>query len=250
VNQTAYSERSFTIEGIELAYPTGFRDGQSAMGIFAVHSGPAQALIESSGFEVAEIFPGKTLLNLVCVHYTDTDCGQYEEIALAFAVKPCGNGFQIPYLSTWWSLLRGTIATYTWCLPVSSVLSQQCGIQMWGFPKTVETLTHRKEEGIAVFEWLRGEDRVLEISIPATGDKDQAEISPPVYSLLDGRAVVSYLTQTYSGVGYHRGSYRIELGEDAMSDTLRALGLPKKPLLAAWNSHLKFTMSTPADLPG
>jgi len=62
-------------------------------------------------------------------------------------------------------------------------------------------------------------------------------------------AVITAVAQTYSGLGYHRDGYRIKLGEDPMSDTLRSLGLPKKPLLAVWNSHLKFTMSAPEDLP-
>jgi hypothetical protein len=243
-----FIERTFCIEGVDLAYPTHFRDGQSVVGLYAVHSKPAQALIADSGFEVAELWPGKTLLNLVCVHYTDTQCGAYEEIAFAFSVKPPHRALQVPYLSTWWSMLRGTIATFTWCLPVSSVLSQQCGIQMWGFPKTVEHLSHTNEQGLASFEWKRQGKRVLKVSIPSIGDREGGEISPGVYSVIDGQAMVSYLTQSYRGVGYHRNDYRLQLGEDQMSDTLRSLGLPKKPLLASWNGHLKFSMSAPVEL--
>jgi hypothetical protein len=78
------STRRFEIEGQNLGYPTSFRGGSSSMGLFVVPASVANALIYDSGFQVAKIAPGRASLVLSCVHYTDSDCGAYNEIALSF----------------------------------------------------------------------------------------------------------------------------------------------------------------------
>ncbi|HJO23176.1 MAG: hypothetical protein QF890_11045 [Myxococcota bacterium] len=55
----AASARRFEIEGKTLGFPTLFQDGSSAIGIFAVPASGAQALIRETGFEVAELWPGR-----------------------------------------------------------------------------------------------------------------------------------------------------------------------------------------------
>lgn len=74
------SARRFEIEGRNLGYPTEFRDGSSIGGLFVVGAQAANELISESGFEVAEIAPRRACFALTYVHYTDTDCGAYEEI--------------------------------------------------------------------------------------------------------------------------------------------------------------------------
>jgi hypothetical protein len=60
--------KRFEIEGEELGYPTQFRDGCSAAGLFVVRSAVAQELIPDSGFEIAEIAPGRGILALIGGH--------------------------------------------------------------------------------------------------------------------------------------------------------------------------------------
>lgn len=245
-----YKDKVFTLEGKELSYPTCFRDGSSSMGVFSVSAAVADDIIADSGFKSARIAPGRTALSLICVHYTDTDCGQYEEIALAFFVQRRGRQARagIPYLSTWRDILRGNIASYTWCLPVSSTLSRDCGKFMWGFPKTLERIDYELAGDRTKSSWMADDELVLSYSVPAKGDGTSDTISPPVYSILDGQPVVSYLTQRYSKVGRHGRDGIVELGNHPAADPLRRLGLPKKPLIAAWNGHLEFEMSHPEPL--
>ena len=245
-----YKNRVFQLEGRELSYPTRFYDGSSAMGIFSVPARIADDLIADSGFTTARIAPGRTALSLICVHYTDTECGSYEEIAMAFFVKRLGHQARpaIPYLSTWWDIVRGNIASHTWCLPVSSTLSRDCGIFMWGFPKTLERIEYQLEAGRAQTSWMIDDELVLSYSVPASGSKDAKEISPPVYSVLEGKPHVSYLTQRYSQVGHHGRDGILTLGRHPAADPLRQLGLPKKPMIAAFNGHLEFEMSHPRPL--
>jgi hypothetical protein len=247
---TDYKNRVFQLEGRELSYPTRFYDGSSAMGIFSVPAPIADDLIADTGFTTARIAPGRTALSIICVHYTDTQCGAYEEIAMAFFVKPHGHQHRasIPYLSTWLDIVRGNIASHTWCLPVNSTLSRDCGIFMWGFPKTLERIDYEKQAGRTKSSWMINDELVLSYSVPVSGSKDAKEISPPVYSLLEEKPYVSYLTQRYSQVGHHGRDGILKLGKHPAADPLRRLGLPKKPLIAAFNGHLEFEMSHPQPL--
>lgn len=244
-----HSTRQFRIDGRELSYPTDFRDGSSCMGLFLVDADRADELILESGFKVARVSPGKGLLSLICVHYTDSDCGSYEEIALAFFVDKEGGGWRVPFLGNWYDLLRSGVASYTWRLPVTTVLSRDAGIEMWGFPKTLETIEYQCLDRRASFCWRSGEEVVLRFSVPASGRRQPDTFTSPVYSVFEGEHHVSYLTQSYRDTGYHLfGGVEIQLGAHPVADELRGLGLPRRPLAAAWNGHVAFKMSAPERL--
>jgi hypothetical protein len=248
--------KRFEIEGVELGYPTRFRDGSSAAALFVVDSRVAQRLIDGTGFENAEILPGKGVLAFTCVHYTDTDCGVYEETAQAFFVRRLDRAGSrldsVPgigaYLSSWRNLLAGNVASYTWRLQVTTRLSQQCGLQMWGFPKELAEIDFERRAGRADCR-LRMDDRdVFHFSVKADGTRTPEPITSSVYSIHDGSAHVSHLTQSYRETGYFPGRASVELGDHPLADELRALGLPKRPLLATWNGHLAFSMTEPQKL--
>lgn len=83
-SESPHADRRFNIEGNDLGYPTLFHAGSASVGMFVVASKVANELIAGSGFTAAEIAPGKAVMSLACVHYTDIECGTYEEIACAF----------------------------------------------------------------------------------------------------------------------------------------------------------------------
>lgn len=243
--------RRFTIEGQDLGYPTRFRDGASMMAAFAVPHSAATRLISDSGFRPAQVLPGRGLLSMNCVHYLETDCGTYDEVALAILVEdpstPTGRSgvaSRRPRLRTWRSLMDATIGAYSWRLGVSTTLARDCGIRMWGFPKVVGDVRFTRDDATAEMSWAQDGELVLRYRGPATGTRTPKQISPAVYSLLDGRPHVGHLTQRYTGVGYHLGG-SIDLGPHAFADELRALGLPRRPLVSVWNGHLSFEMSAP-----
>lgn len=240
--------RRFDIEGKTLGYPTRFRDGSSLAGIFVVKSDVANSLIEASGFRVAEVAPGRALLVLTGVHYTDTDCGEYEETAFAFFVEQLGRASSPRYLGPWLDLARGDITSFTWKLQVTTRLSQQAGIQMWGFPKTLDEIDFQQQNGEARCR-LRMDGRdVFEYAMPARGRQTPSPITSRVYSIHEGAPHASFLTQGYRDVGNRPGGGRLRLGDHPLADELRRLGLPRRPLLATWSGHLDFSMSAPEKL--
>jgi hypothetical protein len=249
--------RRFSIEGHDLGYPTSFRDGSSMMAAFAVPLGAATNLLAPSGFTPAQILPRRAIVSLNCVHYIDTDCGTYEEVALAILVENPSDGAgaggwvsRVPGLGTWSDLVGGAIGGHSWRLGVSTTLSRDCGLEMWGFPKVVGDLTFERSDESAVMSWVQDGDLVLRYRGPATGTRTPKEISPPVYSIHEGVPHVGHLTQRYTGVGYHLGGGTLELGPHPFADELRGLGLPRRPLASIWNEHLEFEMSAPRPIEG
>ena len=249
--------RRFTIEGHDLGYPTSFRDGASMMAAFVVPLPAATRLIAESEFRPAQVLPGRGVMSMNCVHYVDSDCGTYDEVALAILVEdpsaPTGRtrlASRLPRLRTWRSLVDATIGAHSWRLGVSTTLSRDCGIQMWGFPKVVGDVSFTRHDTTAAMSWFQDGELVLRYRGPATGSRTPAEISPPVYSILGGRPHVGYLKQRYTGVGYHLRGGSIDLGPHTFADELRSLGLPRRPLVSVWNEHLSFEMSAPQPISG
>ncbi len=240
--------QTFQIEGQKLGYPSLYRDGSSALGAFIVPSRAANALIAESGFEVAEVAPGRAIFSLVCVHYTDSDCGVYEEISLGFFVKKLGPITGLPYLRTWRDIVRGEAPSFSWRLPVTSRLARDAGIFMWGFPKTIENIGFEVSNGRASFALRMDDTEVLRYSVPAKGKRSQPATSSPVYSVFEGAPHVSQLTQEFRDVGIWLGAGPLELGEHPFAEDLRTLGLPRRPLLSTWMGHLAFEMSAPEKL--
>ena len=240
------STSSFDIDGRTLRYPTMFRDGHSAAGLFLVPIDRAAERLASTPFSPAMVLPGRGVCSLVCVHYTDTDCGVYHEIAVSLFVDPPdrrGGALGLP--RTWRDVLSGQIATHTVLLPVTTELARDAGIQMWGFPKHLADLESERQPESIAFTWREGDQTVLRYSVPTSGDDEPDEISPPVYSLIDGQVHVSRLTQRYTGVGRRFRGGNLELGTHPIADDLRRLGVGRTPMLSIWNEHLEFEMSAP-----
>lgn len=238
----------FPIEGVELAYPATFRDGQSTTAMFVVPAEPVAHRIADSGFTPAQVLPGRTVVVLACVHYTDTDCGAYEEIALSCLVEPLEAPQRGP-VGTIRALLDGAAPTYTWHLGVTTELSRQAGLQMWGFPKVLADIAYERDEHEARFTWREAGQLVLSWTMPTRGDRRTPPIAPPTYSVLDGQRVVGHLDQQYKDVGIVPFGGALELGRAPLADELRDLGLGRRPVAAIWNGHLYFTMSAPTPLP-
>jgi hypothetical protein len=241
--------RRFEIEGTSLAFPARFPDVSSAVGLFSVPADAAQALIRDGGFEVAELWPGRAAFSLACCHYRESDCGVYDEIALAFFVKPMhGRPSGIPYLGTWLDIARNASATHVWKLPVTTRLANDAGVSMWGFPKTIEAIDFAEGEGRATFRLRMDGCEVLSYSVPATGKRKQPPSASAAYSLYEGAPHVTTLKSEYADVGLHIGGGRLQLGDHPLADELRGLGLPRRPLLATWIRRLSLEVGPPEKL--
>jgi hypothetical protein len=243
------SARRFDIEGESLGFPSLYPDGSSAVGLFMASSSGAQELIRDSGFEVAELLPGRAAFSLACVTYRESDCGIYNEISLAFFVKPKhGRPNRIPYLGTWLDIARGDAATYVWKLPVTSKLANDAGVLMWGFPKTIEEIEFERIDGRAVFTLRMGGREVLSYSVEASGHRHLPRSASAVYTLYEGAPQVSFLESECHEVAARAGGGRLELGDHPVADTLRDLGISRRPVVSTWMGRTSFWVGPPQKL--
>lgn len=246
MSSTPAPDQRFSLQGVDVGYPTTFHQGHSLMGLFPVSAATADRHLARHSIRAARIWPGRAMLSLIGVRYDESDLGSYDELALTFfAELPGGRGRNVPIVSNWSKVLRGTIPSFAWHLPVTTELSRDGGVQMWGFPKIVADITVAVVNDVASVTWLDGGDLVLRYSVPAVGNATLGPLSPPVITRLHDQTHVSHLTQTYGEVGRHRTGGELELGQHPVADDLRELGIRATPMLGVWNGRLQFEMSAP-----
>ena len=242
------SERHFEIEGQSLGFPSLYQDASSALGLFLVPSRAANALIQDSGFKVAQVAPGWAIFSLSCVDYRDSDCGPYREISMAFFVKKYGRAIGIPYLGTWLDIRRDRAATFIWKLPVTTRTAHDAGILMWGLPKTIDEIDFNIADENATFDLNVEGRKVLSYTVRAVGKSNQPRGTSALYSIYEGSPHVTYLSHEYQDMGIQFRGGDLQLGDHPIADQLRSLGLPRQPLIASWIGKLALEVGAPEKL--
>lgn len=240
---------SYEIQGRTVTFPVEVRDASGAIAGFLVSSREAAKRI-GDAFEIVEFLPGRTLMMLGCIDYKDNDLGDYNEVAINFFIRQKGASKGFPYLSAWRGMTGGGMPSYSWKMPVNQSFTRDAGALIWGFPKTVERIdfdSSREGRFHALLE-MDGQ-KVLEIDLPRGGDKEQPVSASVGYSYIEGVPHQTSFTQRVSEMGANRGgSVEISLGPHPIADDLRALGLPKKPLMAMWMGKMVMQFGPPTKL--
>ena len=236
----------FDIQGRSITFPVEVRDASGAIAGFLVSSRVANELV-GEAFEIVDFLPGRTLFMLGCIDYKDNDLGDYNEVAMNFFVRLPGASKGFPYLSAWRAMARGGLPSFSWKMPVDQSFTCEAGSTIWGFPKTVERIDFDSSRD-GRFHGLLEMDgkKVFEIDMPRGGDRAQPATSGLAYSTIEGVPHQTVFTQRSSQLGVHRGSrVELSLGNHAIADNLRSLGLPKKPLMATWIGKMAMSFDPP-----
>jgi hypothetical protein len=236
--ETHPPQPSYQIQGREVTMPCIVRDAASGAATYLVRSAPARALVPPE-FEVAEVAPGRTVMSLAIIDYRDNDLGDYNEVSITFFVRPRGASKGIPYLGSIVDFLRQKLGTYIYKLPVNQSFTCEAGRTIWGFPKTVEQIDIDYAETSARCRLVMDGQLVLDVTLPRGGEKTMPEREMATYTLINGVAHRTSSTMGGRGFGVHGGGrVALELGGHPIAQDLRRLGLPKKPLMCAWNEHM------------
>lgn len=241
---------SYEIQGQTVTFPVEVRDASGAIAGFMVSSRVANRLV-GDAFEIVEFLPGRTLFMLGCIDYKDNDLGDYNEVAMNFFVRKKGAPRGFPYLGAWRAMGGGgDLPSYSWKMPVDQSFTRDAGAIIWGFPKTIEKI----DFDYGTPERFRGRlemdgKLVFEIDMPRGGEKSQPASPGIGYSYIEGVPHVTAFTQKTSELGVARGgSVEITLGDHPIADDLRALGLPKKPMMATWAGKMEMQFEAPEKL--
>ena len=246
----ASADADYVIQGRRISFPVEVRDACGAIAAFVVPSAAAAELV-GDAFEIVDFLPGRTLLMLGCIDYRDNDLGDYNEVAMNFFVRRKGAASGgLPYLGAWRDMGSGALPTYSWKMPVNQSFTRDAGALIWGFPKTVERIDFDYSRD-GRFRGLLEMDgaTVFEIDAPRGGSRARPATTSTGYSYIDGVPHQTRFTQQVGELGIRLGrSVDLVLGSHPIADTLRALGLPKKPLMSTWAGKMAMSFDRPERL--
>lgn len=218
---------SYEIQGRTVNLPAVVRDASSGSVLYMVDAAAAAKLVPDA-FEVVESAPGQTQFTIVIVDYRDNDLGDYDEVGLVFFVKPKGQP-------------DADLGTYISRLPVNQSFTCDAGCSIWGFPKSVEEIEFRSEDGSATCRLDMDGQHVLTLTVPRGGDGETPEGEAVGYTILDGAPHKLVFTRGGRGELMVPGGEgaALELGDHPIADELRSLGLESAtPLVSAWSEQM------------
>ena len=239
----------FLIEGRTVRLPVEVRDASTMFATFVVPSAAARRLFPQSEIRLAEIFPGRGLMSIAAVEYRDNDLGRYNEVAVAFPVRH-GPGRPWPLVGMALDFARHRGGVYIHRLPVTTSFSCSAGREIWGFPKIVADITIEDRDGERIATLTVDGVHALTLSVRrSTGGRRQFRDAPlDTFSIRDGVTRKTPFVSSGQGMGLRFGGARITLGDHPIAQELRALGLPKRPLLSGWVEKFsaRFEAATPS----
>lgn len=236
-------DNNFLIDGKPIELPLTVDDASMMMNAFLVDSTVAQSMIEGSGFRVVELFPGKAILQLLCVDYRVNPLGSYNEGAIIFPVLTPGEKKPFPIFGTLRHLAKNSLGMYVYRMPVDQEFTTHGGRFIWGFPKWPSKIDFDFGESSATGRFVDEGELVYGITAKTGGNtviKDQRAAS---LAIRDGRAWKTYGTNCGSGMTFSLGGEAPEIGDShPLALELRSLGLPKKPIftVAMKNTRMVF----------
>jgi hypothetical protein len=200
-------------------------------------------MIAGSGFRVVELFPGKAMLQLLCVDYRVNPLGNYNEGAILFPVLTPGEKKPFPVLGTLKSMARNSLGSYVYRMPVDQEFTTHGGRFIWGFPKWSTQVNFEFGDRRASGSFVDEGKLVYRIAAKTGGKAQVKELRAPSLAIRDGRAWKTYGTSSGTGVTFSLGGEMPEIGDShPLALELRSLGLPKKPAftIAMKNTRMSF----------
>jgi hypothetical protein len=229
---------TYTFGGRSVTMPVEVRRARNWVATFTVPAEAARALVAPTGLEVARPKAGRALVTLGFVEYEDTDLGSYHEFMISIMVRKHDRP---PATQRAMSreLRRNDVGVYIHRLPVDDRFSMDAGRGIWGYPKTMMQF-ERTDSGGAT-GWSLSEDGKLAVAmrwrprwLPIPAAK-----APPTYTFLDGVLRMTAWESRARGVRARIRGVDLELGEGAIADDLRSLGLPGRAVLSISVSQMR-----------
>ncbi len=236
------------IQGREVSLPCIVREASSGATTFLVDARAARAMLPGDTYDVVELLPGRALLSIAIIDYKDNDLGDYNEVSIAFMVHERGAGGGIPYLGGWLDLLRGNLKTFIHWLPVNQTFTREAGAEIWGFPKTVEDIEFTYSDDRARCRLVADGRHVLTLSVPRGGSRTLPDSEMCTYTYIHGVPHAVPFTSGSEGFGMAFSGAELELGDHPYAESLRALGLPKRPMMATWMDKMHGSFGSPVKL--
>jgi len=221
------------VQGRAVRIPVVVRDAAAMSAMFPVRSDLVRRLLPTPRLHPAEWLPGWAICVLAAIEYKDNDLGTYNEVGVNFLVT-YGATAPWPLVGLVTASRAGTLGAYVHRLPVTTSFSRDAGRDIWGFPKTVDTISFT-DAGDQRTCRLESEGRhVLTLGARRGGTRTLAEIPQDAYAWRDGMLFKTPSRMRAGEVGFRMGGATVELGSHPIADELRMLGFPRRALTTTW----------------
>lgn len=232
-------------DGREVRMPVVVRDAASGAATYLVSAAAARRLLPGPELDVVELLPGRAVLTIACIDYRDNDLGDYNEVSLALFVRRRDERAGVPWLGAALDLVRNRLATWIWKLPVDQRFTCEAGRGIWGFPKTVEDIRFDDRAGRRSCRLAMDGRHVLTIAFHRAGARRLPDAGMVTYTWIDGALHATRFVSGADGVGIRLGGAELALGDHPLAGELRALGLPRRALMAVWMEHMHGSFEAP-----
>jgi Acetoacetate decarboxylase (ADC) len=221
-------QRPVLSDGTECPLPIRYFDVQCLVATFLTDLDRAAELLKGTGLLAVPQEDGKGVVVLYCIEYRITDIGPYNEVGLS--VLAAAPGDPIP-------------ANYVVNLPVTTVVANRAGREIWGYNKFVAAIDV-KSEGRKFSTILRDTENVLVGTLEGT--RGASVPTPPTdiltFTLLGGKlikTVVQVLTPFHASSG-ESFVFNVGTSRHPMTSNLRIVGLDgARPVLVHYADPLQ-----------
>lgn len=223
------------IDGERLAFPVRIRDASAAVAVHLVPTRLVRGVLADAGVRMAPVsLLGRTPVVVLFVDYRAGDLGDYDEVGLAVLVRH-----------------RGRTGAHILQLPVTQEFTMEAGRALWGLPKWLARADLTIAGGRVRCLLDDGDRQVLQASLrttpalPLTVPASLTTLAPR-----DEVVLASPVRMRARGLRLGSGGSVLPGTGHPMAQQMRAMGLPRRPVLTAVVDHVAFDMDSAVELPG
>lgn len=231
-------QHRLTWRGEPLALPVFCRDNRTLGALFTASTHAVRPLMPVPGMALLEWTPGRCLVAVHCFEYRDTDIGPYNEVVIAFLVRPAG--LHAYALSLGLQLLRARVSAYVWQLPVTTAVAMDGGKEIYGYPKFLADVSFAEEAGRVRCTASADGEHILTLEGSAGSGRALPRTAFVSYSMLDGIPLMANILQNpiRGALHWRPRDARLALGDrHPVARALRGFGLSPRPLMFAQASE-------------
>jgi len=230
-----HDDGSWTVQGERLTFPVRIRDASAAVAVHLVPTPLVRGVLADAGVRMAPVsLLGRTPVVVLFVDYRDNDLGDYDEVGLAVLVRH-----------------HGRTGAHILQLPVTQEFTMEAGRALWGLPKWLAGADLTFEGGRVRCLLDDGDRQVLRAHLRTTTPALPLTVPASLTTLAPRDEVVlaSPVRVRARGLRLGSGGSMLPGTGHPMAQQMRAMGLPRRPVLTAVVDHVAFDMDPAVELP-
>lgn len=215
------------IDAQPIVFPLVVDDLNAATLVYSVPAEAASALVPADLFEIDEVEPGTAHLTVAVVEYRHGSWGAYD----AFSLGPRGRPVGVP---------GAPLGAFLLPSPVNDRFGLEAAHRALAMPSSLQDIAIVHDDGHVMVDVTSEGRRGLRLRLPrvASSPMGPVRIETVGYTVVDGGLQAVRVEFDLPTGLVDPDDVELELGVGPLAETLRTLGLPRRPDLCSWGEHL------------